>query len=84
MYSYSIKQTPDGGFIMAGIIGNWPGNAPDFCLACLAKLTSNGTPSWLKTYNDTSLSVSYSSYANDVVINKNDFILSPLDGISSI
>src|SRR5438876_387018 len=69
-YGYSIAQTSDGGFVVAGTSNNW-GNQPSTCIPTLIdckfhdwvfKLNSTGGMVWQKTYGGTGTS----EYANSV------------------
>ena len=84
-YAYSIKQTTDGGFIIAGEMDTF---SPYITSACLVKLTSSGDISWTRKITagamdyfsgldvvETSTGFLYlmSSNASGVVILKTDF-----------
>ena len=60
--AYSVQQTSDGGYILAGGPGPYTimdrGNAP--CDAWLAKTDSNGNLQWYKTYGGTKWDHAYS------------------------
>ncbi len=45
--AYSIRQTRDGGYIVAGMTGSFGGGGAD---AWVLKLRPDGTPEWQKTY----------------------------------
>jgi hypothetical protein len=64
----SIKQTPDGGYIMTGYTESF---LPYEQNAFLIKLSSNGAVSWAKKYN---LDSTVTSSGNDLLI-KNDGII---------
>ncbi len=65
---YSVKQTPDSGYVIAGSMVNYPPYDPN---AFLLKLASNGVLSWAKKYY---LSTTADCYGNDVIILDNGFL----------
>jgi uncharacterized delta-60 repeat protein len=73
--AYSIQQTSDGGFIVAGD-SCWDPFAPDPVNALLLKLNSDGTVAWQKTYGgggwDTAQSVQQTSDGGYVVAGYSD------------
>ena len=63
-YDYSIKQTPDSGFILAGSIYYTNGNAIH---VCLIKTNSVGDTLWTKKYGGPNLGY-YKGVAYDVIV----------------
>ncbi|MEI6683611.1 MAG: T9SS type A sorting domain-containing protein [Bacteroidota bacterium] len=45
-FAYAVRQTPDGGYMVAGEIEHYPPLEQE---ACMIKLTSSGTISWAKS-----------------------------------
>ena len=74
-FIFSIKQTPDGGYIANGSIQNF---SPGESTAILIKFTANGTVSW--AFKPTVLSTN-GSYAGDVII-KNDGLFFDINTIT--
>jgi len=60
-YANSVKQTPDGGFIVAGYTNSFGANGDVY----LIKTDANGNILWTKTIGSIGSS-SYNSYANDL------------------
>jgi len=54
---YSIQQTADGGYIMAGATGSFGAGAEDFWVL---KLNADGSVAWQKTYGGNSMEYAYS------------------------
>ena len=61
-YAYSVKETPDSGFIAAGYAENYP---PYTSYALALKLDENGNSQWCKGYSDGSSSF---CSASDVLV----------------
>lgn len=66
---YSVKQTPDSGYVITGYIENYPPFDPG---AFLIKLSSTGTISWSKKYSFTSNNALCSG--NDLEITSDGFL----------
>jgi hypothetical protein len=56
-YAYSIKQTSDGGYVIAGLTG---GYAPSFSDFYVVKTDAQGDTLWTRTYNESSYDIAYS------------------------